>query len=91
MALERDLGSLQEYDLQELVQNKVPEGKNIEYKRMLPANSDDNKKEFLADVSSFANASGGHLLYGIRAESGIPAEIIGLKGVPDNEKLRSRT
>jgi hypothetical protein len=37
----------------------VREGRQLEYKETLPGNSDDDKKEFLADVSSFANAAGG--------------------------------
>jgi predicted HTH transcriptional regulator len=30
----------------------------------LPDLTDDAKKEFLADISSFANASGGDIIYG---------------------------
>ncbi|MDI6759295.1 MAG: ATP-binding protein [Candidatus Brocadiaceae bacterium] len=50
----------------------------IEYKQELPGNSDTDKKEFLADVSSFANASGGDLIYGIVEDKGIPIELKGL-------------
>ncbi len=42
-----------ESDLRALVNNKISEGKTIEYKVSLPSNSDAAKKEFLADVSSF--------------------------------------
>jgi len=75
MALEKDLQLIQEADLEELIKNKVPEGKTTEYKQVLPGSSDADKKEFLADVSSFANAAGGHLLYGIRAESAIQRKL----------------
>lgn len=51
-----------------LLASKVPESKTLEYKQTLPGGSDADKKEFLADVSSFANASGGDIIYGIRAE-----------------------
>lgn len=64
MALNRPLDSVEESDLQELIDNQVPEGKTIEYKEALPGNSDGDKKEFLADVSSFANAAGGDLIFG---------------------------
>jgi hypothetical protein len=77
MALNKPLDSITEKDLQELV-GKVPERKMIEYKLSLPGNSDSERKEFLADVSSFANAAGGDLLYGIRAESGTPVEVRGV-------------
>ena len=44
----------------------------------MPSNSDLDKKEFLADVSSFANASGGDLIYGIITDSGIPTKLEGI-------------
>lgn len=64
--------------------------KTLEYKSALPGNSDAEKKEFLADVSSFANASGGDIVYGIsegRAASRI--ELTGLTSIdPDAEVQR---
>ena len=47
-----------------LVDGKVPESKTLEYKAELPIFNDSGKKEFLAGVSSFANTSGGYILYG---------------------------
>ncbi len=79
MALNKPLDSIEEGDLQELIDNQVPEGKTIEYKEALPGNSDGDKKEFLADVSSFANAAGGNLIFGIKEDSGTPVEICGLQ------------
>lgn len=57
-------------DLKQLRNNVVSEGKTIEYKQQLPTNSDGDRKEFLADISSFANASGGDLIFGITEENG---------------------
>ena len=55
----------------------------------MPGGSDKNKKEFLADVTSFANASGGYIVYGIKEQSGLPTEVCGLNiRDPDQEKLR---
>ena len=67
-------------DLQALVDNAVLEHKTIEYKQSLPDNSDADKKEFLADVSSFANASGGDLVFGIIQEktTGEPRKVEGV-------------
>jgi predicted HTH transcriptional regulator len=79
MVLNKPLESIQESDLQALVDNQVTERKTIEYKEALPGNADGDKKEFLADVSSFANASGGYLIYGIREQSGVPVELSGLE------------
>jgi predicted HTH transcriptional regulator len=89
MTINKPIESISEADLQALVSDGVPEGKVIEYKESLPDNSYDNKKEFLADVSSFSNAAGGHLLLGIEEEAGIPVQICGLPGIdPDAEILR---
>ncbi len=79
MALNRPLEAIEESDLQALVDNQVAERKTFEYKAVLPGNADADKKEFLADVSSFANASGGDLIYGIREQSGVPVELSGLE------------
>lgn len=46
----------------------VPESRILEYKQELNLNTDEEKKEFLADVSSFANTSGGDILYGLEKE-----------------------
>lgn len=75
----KQLESIEESDLQSLVDNKVLEGKMIEYKESLPGNTDSEKKEFLADVSSFANAAGGCLIFGIKQTSGVPSEVCGLQ------------
>ncbi len=68
-----------------LLIDKVTERKTLEYKERLPEGSDGAKKEFLADVCSFANASGGDIVYGITDErdadgkpTGIPESITGV-------------
>ncbi len=65
-------------DLQALIDNEVSEGKTIDYKRDPVGRTDGDKKEFLADVSSFANASGGHLVIGIDEDKGMPTKLLGL-------------
>ncbi len=62
----------------DLIANGVRELKTIEYKLILPGTSNDHKKEFLADVSSFANASGGVVVYGMREEDATAVELVGL-------------
>ena len=64
-------------DLQRLVDNRVQEGRAIEYKSALVVNTDEDKREFLSDVSSFANTSGGHLLFGIEENGGVPTRLLG--------------
>jgi hypothetical protein len=65
-----------EDDLLALITNAVSESRTIDYKRELPGNSDADKKEFLADVSSFANTSGGDLIFGVNEVEGLPTQII---------------
>jgi hypothetical protein len=78
-----------------LIINAVSESRTLEYKEALPGNSDSEKYEFLKDVSSFANASGGDILYGVRDKrehgkpTGIPESAIGISDIrSDAEILR---
>lgn len=77
--INKSLEAIEESDLQNLVSEQVREIKTIEYKQSLPGNSDGDKKEFLYDVSSFANAAGGDLIYGIKATDGIASDVAGLR------------
>lgn len=78
-----------EQDILDLIANKCREDKRLEFKSALATNSDKQKKEFLADISSFANASGGDLLVGIEATEGIATKIAGLDPSSlDSEILR---
>jgi hypothetical protein len=79
-------------DIDFLVDNKIIESKTLEYKETLPDSKDEDKKEFLADISSFANASGGDLIYGIKEavtddgkKTGGPEKVVPLKGITANE------
>lgn len=58
-------------DIAALVGNRVPEQRRLEYKRDLPGEREADRKEFLADISSFANADGGDLVYGVAERAGI--------------------
>lgn len=82
-------------DIESLVANGVREGRTIEYKQQLPTGRDDDKKEFLADISSFANASGGDLIYGVEESrdgagkpTGLPEAAIGLAGINADQEVR---
>src|SRR2546421_770826 len=89
MLFNKPLAEIKESDLQTLIDNQVPEGKTIEYKSILPSNADGDKKEFLADVSSFANGAGGDLLFGIEEQAGTPTTLSGIQLADvDAQKLR---
>jgi len=77
--IDKPLESIKEKDLLDLITNKVREDKRIEFKVALPSNLDREKKEFLADISSFANASGGDLIFGMHAQNGVASQLVGLQ------------
>lgn len=87
MSLNKPLESISEADLQALISNGVREGKTIEYKTSLPTDSYDDKKEFLADASSFSNAVGGHLIFGIEEDEGLPVRICGLQDINSDDQV----
>lgn len=85
----RPLDQLEEDDLTELIAKQVPEGRALDYKRELPGGSDADKRELLYDLSSFANAGGGHIVYGMEETRGLPVALPGLGSVdPDSAVLR---
>jgi len=82
-------------DINALITNKVPESRTLDYKEQLPGKRDSDKKEFLADISSFANASGGYIIYGVsekrdseRKTTGIPENANGLDGINIDAEIR---
>ena len=90
MPIERtNFEDIDEKDLQDLLDAGVPEGLKFDYKREVYGGSDADKKEFLKDISSFANSDGGHLVLGMDEDGGVPSAINGLPGIDiDSEILR---
>ncbi|MGA7076590.1 MAG: ATP-binding protein [Halobacteriota archaeon] len=81
--LKIDSDELSEQFLLDFIEVGREEGKTIDYKdsfRFMPHgtckptwyNPEKDRLEFLKDVSSFANTSGGVILYGIEEKGGIP-------------------
>jgi Putative DNA-binding domain len=72
-----------------LIADKEAEGKTLDYKRDTVGKGDNDKREFLYDVSSFANTLGGHLVFCLEETNGEPTNLVGLTGIdPDQEILR---
>lgn len=90
------IDAITERDLRTLVSDTVKEGRTLEFKELLPGKGDSDRKEFLADVTSFANTSGGDIVYGMKGDrdadgkaTGATSGFQGLKGIStDAETLR---
>lgn len=87
MPLNKPVDAITVADLQALIDNAVPEGKAIDYKEFPIGKSEKDKKEFLADVSSFANASGGHLVIGVKEDGGLAVGLPGLQGIDSDAEI----
>lgn len=85
---DKKLQDITEEDLHNLIKNKVIENKTLEYKEKLNLSKDNDKKEFLADITAFANSEGGYIIYGIRENKGLPVEFLGIEDKDqDKDKL----
>jgi hypothetical protein len=90
------IAQVDESTLDRLVADERSEGRQLEYKEQLPGDKPEDKREFVADITAFANAIGGDVIYGIRERrdaegkhTGEPDAVVGLNGV-NLETARSR-
>jgi hypothetical protein len=81
------LDSITEEHLQHLVDERIPESKNIEYKQSLQYATDDQKREFLSDLTAFANTDGGDLIFGVAEIDGYAGELVGLKNLNTDDTI----
>jgi hypothetical protein len=87
--LAKGVQQITEDDLVSLISLEVPESRIIDYKQDTVGPGEKDRYEFLADVSSFANSSGGEIIFGIAEAKGAPTRISGLTiANPDQEILR---
>ncbi|TGE93110.1 hypothetical protein C9417_27005 [Rhizobium sp. SEMIA 4088] len=73
-------------DLQALVEEGIPEGRQLEFKRDHYGRKDEDRREFAADVSAMANAVGGYLVIGLDERNGIASDVSGV-ATPDPDGL----
>jgi hypothetical protein len=85
---DREIKELNEKGLKDFLDKKIQEGYHLDYKRGLSGKSDKEQyREFLKDVTGFANANGGQIIIG--AEE--PLENLSIEnqlvGVQQGDKL----
>jgi Putative DNA-binding domain len=75
-------------DLQGLV-GTAPERKRREYKRDLPGGGSEHRKEFVADITSFANSDGGDIFFGIEEDpkTHLPSAVSGVPSVDAENQI----
>jgi hypothetical protein len=87
--IDQPIDTIDEAALQRLIKNQVSEGRDLEFKRELPGGGDEATREFLADATAFANASGGDIIFGMDEANGAAADLLGLEvDDPDAAILR---
>lgn len=89
------LDSIDKARIESLIANEARESLTLEYKEKLPGGGREERKEFLADVSAFANAVGGDIFFGIsekrddnKKTTGLPDQAIGLEGINVDAMIR---
>lgn len=82
----RPLAAVDAACLDALVSEGILESRQLDYKQALPVDAE--KRDFLVDVTAFANTLGGDIVYGIRERrdadnrpTGEPDSIVGLPGL----------
>lgn len=68
-----------------LINEKFKESLNLEYKREL----DERKNEIAKDISAFANARGGKIIYGVEEKDGLPSSINWIESKGVKEKIEN--
>jgi predicted HTH transcriptional regulator len=87
--LTKRLADIDLTDIEALKDNGVAESHFLDFKATGVGASYDEHREFLADVSAFANASGGDIIYGVTENAGVANGVPGFDlSDPDKEELR---
>ena len=77
--IERPLDQITEDDLAALIGGRRAEGRRLDFKAAFPGAGETAVKEWLADVSSFANTDGGDIVIGVKEDgNGVALEVVGI-------------
>ena len=81
MLLGKNIDEIDGDTIKSLIYGKVPESVHLEFKRETYKKDNEGKREFLKDISAFANTLGGHLIIGIGENKGVAASV---KSISEN-------
>jgi Putative DNA-binding domain len=87
--IERPLDEITRADIEALQTYGRSEGPTLDFKQCFPGAEHKGVRDFLADVTAFANTDGGDIVIGVREDkNGNAAEIIGIEKDGLDENLR---
>ncbi|MFG1404143.1 AlbA family DNA-binding domain-containing protein [Xanthobacter sediminis] len=76
-------------DIEKLVFYRRSEGVTLDFKEAFPSADHKGTRDFLADVTAFANTDGGDIVIGVREDgNGTAAELVGIDAAGLDEALR---
>ncbi|MDX1963933.1 MAG: ATP-binding protein [Pirellulales bacterium] len=94
--LQKPFDQIQLSDVTQLITLSVAESATLEYKQSLPGDTDEAKKEFLADISAFANARGGDIIFGVKTglndkgqNTGIPQSLVAIE-IDSSDQIKQK-
>lgn len=95
MIFAKQFDQITKADVDGLVSNQIPEGRELDYKEQLPGTTLEQKRGYLYDLASFANTSGGLMIFGIRDQrdpnnnpTGVPVNVLGLSGINADKEMQ---
>ncbi|GBR27525.1 hypothetical protein AA11826_0094 [Komagataeibacter oboediens DSM 11826] len=87
--IEHPLDTISLQDIKALVVYARSEGPTLDFKGAFPAAGHKGVRDFLADVTAFANTYGGDIVIGVHEDkNGVAAEIVGIDRTGLNEGFR---
>ncbi len=89
MTLPVNLRDTTQAHLEQLVTDQAQEGPHLDFKRDLPSNWDASaKNEFVADITAFANAGGGDVVYGADEDGDAKASAVVPQVINQDQEVR---
>lgn len=87
--IDKPLNQITLDDIEKLVSSRCSEGPTLDFKQAFPSADDKGTRDFLADVTAFANTDGGDLIIGVKEDgNGVATELVGINPEGLDEAVR---